>query len=103
MTRLEEFDVIVKHCWSEPKFVAKVQWMGEHPDPVSQIFAQLGSQPVSKREGDVYRWLEDVADETVSVMIHEEPDWDWWEPRHDQLWRRAATRDRELDALLEAA
>jgi hypothetical protein len=98
MTQSEKLTVILKHTWAEPKFVAQIEWMHDHPDPISQMFAQLGSRPVSKSDDDVRGWLEDVADEEVSFVVHEQPDWDWWEPTSE--WRRKHARDRELDALL---
>lgn len=76
-----------------------MEWMNEHPDPISQMFAQLGSRPASIADGDVEAWLREVQDETVSVEFHEMPDFDWWEPRHDQPWRRQQARDREAGLL----
>lgn len=95
MGAASEFGRVAKHVYTEPKFVAQVQWMHEHPNPVQQIFNQLGSQPLSKSDEDVRDWLEANADRRVTVEIHEMPDFDWWEPRHDQPWRRQAARDRE--------
>jgi hypothetical protein len=40
-----------------------------------------------------------VADEEVTVEFHEMPDFDWWEPRHDQPWRRQDARRREFGLL----
>ena len=85
----------MSRVWSEPKFVAQVKWHEMHPDPIQQIFAQLGSLPASKSGGSIASWLHKHADETVTVQLHEPPDWDWWEPRHDQPWRRKQARDRE--------
>ena len=95
MGRLEDLDRVLKHVWLEPKFKATMEWYDTHPDPVSQMFAQVGSRPASKDDEEVGAWLRNHADETVTVELHEPPDFDWWEPRHDQPWRRKQTRDRE--------
>jgi hypothetical protein len=33
MTTAERNNAILKHVWSEPRFVAEVEWMADHPGP----------------------------------------------------------------------
>lgn len=97
MTDLAAFNRIVKHVYTEPKLVAVVEFMRDYPSPIQQMLGQVGSRPASYADEDVRAWLESVADVEVSVTLPpERPDFDWWEPRHDQPWRRQAARDREL-------
>lgn len=91
MSDTGSFTRVLKHVWSDPKFVAEMEWFRDHPNPMQQVFAQLGSRPGS----NVGDWLREVADEEVYILIHEPPDFDWWEPRHDQPWRRGQARDRQ--------
>jgi hypothetical protein len=86
---------VLKHVYSEPKFVAQVEWWHLHPDPIQQALAIVG-RDAAEQYIEGHGWPEGVAEMEISVtMPPEEPDWDWWEPRHDQPWRREQARDRE--------
>jgi hypothetical protein len=90
----QEFDRVAKHVFSEPKFVAQFEYLRDYPNPMQQILGQIPREAV---EGfiDGEAWPEGVANQTVTAVdFGETPDWDWWEPRHDQPWRRQAHRDR---------
>ena len=101
MSRLEQMNAVVKHVWTEPKFVAQVKWRALQPSLSQQLEAQVGRSAM-ERFAAGGGWPE--PDRVVSfVLPDEEPDWDWWEPRHDQLWRREAARARELEGLLNAS
>jgi hypothetical protein len=85
---LADFDRIAKHVWTEPKFVAEVEWHGEYG-----LAAQLGRQAAPQME-QIARGEQPTPNVEVTLAFHEPPDFDWWEPRHDQPWRRQAARDR---------
>ena len=91
---------VIRHVWTEPKFVAQVHWARDQPSLFEQIMAQVGRSAVEQYAagGD---WPN--PDTLVHVEVRKEPDWDWWEPRHDQPWRRQQARDRALDALCVSA
>jgi hypothetical protein len=88
---------IAKHVWTEPKFVAQIEWGRDHPSLAAQLMGQV---PRKELEEYVDTGQHPNPDRRVSFVMYDEPDWDWWEPRYDQPWRRQAARDRELDALL---
>lgn len=81
---------IMKHAWLEPKFVAQVEWMADHPGLSMQIEQQVGRAAMEQYAAGG-GWPD--PDAAVTFVIHEEPDWDWWEPTSE--WRRLAARDRE--------
>jgi hypothetical protein len=96
MSKLENFNTIMRHVYTEPRFRAKVEWHSEYG-----IGAQLHRQvPRAEMKAFVAGHGWQNPDREVSLVRYEEPDWDWWEPRHDQLWRRQAARQRELDRKL---
>jgi hypothetical protein len=98
MSRLSRFGVIAKHVYTEPRFKAEAEWLHEFG-----VAAQLGRQvPREEMVGFVAGHGWENPDREIVLEMHEPPDWDWWEPRHDQPWRRKQSRDRELDAKLEA-
>ena len=88
----EEFDRVLRHVWSEPKFVAQVEWMKDHPGIVGQMMEQGVSRSEIEGYIDGEGW--EHPDREVTLVVHEMPNFDWWEPRHDQPWRRQAARDR---------
>lgn len=90
--------IIMKHVWSDPKHRALIDYMYDYPSPIQQILGQVPRE----EQGAFVRgegWAN--PDRIVSFAeVEPMPDFDWWEPRHDQPWRRQAARDRELDRLL---
>lgn len=84
---------VLKHVYSEPKFVAQVQFWNECPTPMQQIFGSI-PRPVVKDYIDGKGWPEHIANQTVSYVEYEQIDFDWWEPRHDAPWRRQDARNR---------
>lgn len=91
---------VIKHVWTEPKAVAKIHWMEyqrEHaPSLMDQIFAQVG-YGAAEQFASGGGWPD--PDQRITLVRYdlEEPDWDWWEPRHDQLWRRTTMRNAAFD------
>jgi len=87
-----KFDRVLRRIWCEPKFVARIKWLNEY-----SVNAQLHAQvPRAEMEAFVRGegWVN--PDRPISFVVHEEPDWNWWEPRYDQPWRRQQARDREF-------
>jgi hypothetical protein len=62
----------------DPRFVAQSKWMSGYGLACQFIHALESHGP----EG------------TVTLVKHEEPDWQWWEPRYDQPFRRVQARER---------
>lgn len=90
-------NTVMKHVWTEPRAAAQINWHSEYG-----IGAQLmGQVPRDELEAYVDTGQHQNPGRVISIVIHEEPDWDWWEPT--TRWRREAARERELDALMEAA
>lgn len=92
----QRMDLVIRHCWSEPKAVAQIEWWDDHPPFASQLMDQVGWQADGFLSGR--GWVD--PNQEVTLVQYEEPDWDWWEPRHDQPWRRQEFRSRELASLL---
>ena len=91
---MSRYAEIVKHVWTEPKGRAQVEWYREN-NPMRQLEEQLGRAAL-EQFADGGGWRDPEA--RVTITLCEPPDWDWWEPRHDQPWRRQAARDREFEA-----
>lgn len=98
--QIDRFNTVLKHVWTEPKFRAQVEYFHDYPSPVQQMLGQIPRhvlEDFAAGEG----WPDDVAEQEVSFVEQPQmPDFDWWEPRHDQPWRREQARARELDRLL---
>ena len=92
MTDMATFDAVIRHVYAEPRFLATLEWhrrfgvvsqlMSQVPRWELEEYVETGQHPDPARE--------------ISIVLHEEPDWDWWEPRHDHLWRRTLMRNGEL-------
>lgn len=95
--RMTNLNIILKHTYSEPKFNAWIEWGEDHPSLARQLMDQVGRPALDEY---VETGQHPNPEQRVSFVRYEEPDWDWWEPRHDQPWRRKQARHRELDALL---
>lgn len=96
-SKANSLNIILKHTYSEPKFKASIEWGKDHPSLAAQLMGRVGRAAL---EEYVETGQHPNPEQRVSFVRYEEPDWDWWEPRHDQLWRRKQARHRELDALL---
>lgn len=96
--RMRNLNTIIKHVYTEPKTVAQIQWSADHPSVGMQLEQQVGWHNLQHYVATGQHPDPDIR---VSIVQYDEPDWDWWEPRYDQPWRREQARDRELDRLLD--
>jgi hypothetical protein len=94
MTTADRFNAIIKHVWTEPRFAAEAEWYYENPGLAGQLMGQGVSREELEGFIDGNGWVD--PDREVTFVVHEPPDWDWWEPT--TRWRRLAARDREFDA-----
>jgi hypothetical protein len=64
----------------DPKYVVINEWQGQYgiPCQLARLLETYGPEDV------------------VSLSVHEEPDWSWWEPRYDLPYRRQQAREREF-------
>ena len=90
--RMDRLSAIIKHVWSEPRFVAWVQWHEQHPGLSRQLEDQMGYDAM-RYYAETGQHLPGVAEQTVEFIRYDEPDWDWWEPtserRRKDAYRRA--------------
>lgn len=92
MSSLGDFDRILRHIWSEPKFVAEVEYMNLPNHLSNQLAAQW---PRTEMAHYIATGKHADPERTITFEAPPEPiDFDWWEPRYDQPWRRQAARDR---------
>lgn len=93
MATAELRNAVIKHVWSEPRFVAWVEWHSEHPSLARQMADQLGRGAMEQFAAG-NGWPDPDAE--VAFIEYDEPDWDWWEPtsewRRKDAWRRACPR-----------
>ena len=92
--RVASFEAVAKHVYTEPKFVARIEWGRDHPSLAAQLMGQVGRGAL---EQYVATGKHANPDQQIVFVKYDEPDWDWWEPRYDQPWRRQVARDREFD------
>ena len=92
MTTLERADAIICCYMLDPKYVAINEWMGQYG-----IISQLcGQWPRDEMEAFVGTGEHLNPDREMKLVVHEQPDWDWWEPRYDSPYRREQAREREF-------
>lgn len=88
MNSLETFGRAVKLVFGDPKFRAQIEWMQQYG-----LCAQLERQwPREEMEDYATTGQHPNPARGVRLAFHEMPDFDWWEPRHDQPWRRQNAR-----------
>lgn len=86
------YATIIKHVWTEPKSVAQWEWLLENDGYANQLSQQVNRHAMQQFvDGD--GWPEPEQRIAFHKPMMVEPDWDWWEPRHDQPWRRTSARD----------
>jgi hypothetical protein len=85
---------VIKHIWTEPRFLAEFEWLNGSDSISQQLERQVGRGAMETYVATGH-WP-DPDQEVTLVMPDEPPDWDWWEPT--TRWRRIAARDREFDA-----
>jgi hypothetical protein len=94
MNTVKSFRDAARFVFTEPKFVAQLEWHRKYglggqleeqwPRDEMEAFAATGQHPHPERR--------------VRLVLNEMPDFDWWEPRYDQSWRRQDARRREWEA-----
>ena len=93
MSKMDEISRVIKHVWSDPRFLAWIEWHDGHPSLARQLEEQMGRDGM-RHYAQTGQHLPGVADQTVEFIRYEEPDWDWWEPTSE--WRRKDARSREF-------
>lgn len=88
-SNMDQVDAVLRHVWSEPRFVAWTEWFKDHPSLAQQLIEQVG-YGAAERFAAGGGW--ENADQEISFVRYEEPDWDWWEPTSQ--WRRLDARSR---------
>ena len=93
MSDLDLMNRQLKHIWSEPRFLAWIEWGKTHPSLAEQMMNQLGHDAMrSFAEGN--GWPDPEAE--VSFVKYDEPDWVLGEPtsewRRKDAWSRACPR-----------
>jgi hypothetical protein len=92
MTNMKSFTRAINLVFHDPKFEAAIEWHREYGIP-AQLQRQWGRDDMAQyvNTGQHVR-----PDHSVTLYAEEIPDFDWWEPRHDQPWRRQNTRANEI-------